>query len=67
MGNKSGRLSLERVLLEGIEEMVFIVKVEEAGWVYECINDAVKPILDSTTLPSVKHFLKCMTNQWRMR
>lgn len=42
MGNKPGRLSLERVLLEGIEEMVFIVRVGEEGWIYECINEAVK-------------------------
>lgn len=42
MENKSGGLSLARVLLEGIEEMVFIVRVEEEAWVYECINEAVK-------------------------
>ena len=42
MGRRPERLALERVLLEGIEEMIFIVRVEEEGWVYEFINEAVK-------------------------
>ncbi|WP_121297997.1 diguanylate cyclase domain-containing protein [Planococcus citreus] len=42
MGSKPERLALERVLLEGIEEMIFIVRVEPDAWVYEFINEAVK-------------------------
>lgn len=42
MGSKPERLALERVLLEGIEEMIFIVRVEKDAWVYEFINEAVK-------------------------
>lgn len=42
MESGPGRLGLERVLLEGIEEMIFIVRVERDAWVYEFINEAVK-------------------------
>lgn len=42
MGSRPERLALERVLLEGIEEMIFIVRVEPDAWVYEFINEAVK-------------------------
>lgn len=42
MGSRPERLALERVLFEGIEEMVFIVRVEPDAWVYEFINEAVK-------------------------
>ncbi|MEZ0482276.1 diguanylate cyclase domain-containing protein [Planococcus sp. SSTMD024] len=42
MGRRPGRLALERVLLEGIEEMVFIVRIEGDEWIYEFINEAVK-------------------------
>ncbi|WP_167358039.1 sensor domain-containing diguanylate cyclase [Planococcus plakortidis] len=42
MGSRPERLALERVLLEGIEEMVFIVRVEPEACVYEFINEAVK-------------------------
>lgn len=41
MGNRPQRLALERVLLKGIEEMIFIVRVEKDAWVYEFINEAV--------------------------
>lgn len=42
MGEKRERLALEQVLLSGIEEMVFIVRVQGSEFVYEFINEAVK-------------------------
>ncbi len=41
MEGKSERLLFEQVLFEGIEEMVFVVRSEQQGWVYEFINQAV--------------------------
>lgn len=35
-------LALNRILLQGIEEMIFVVRVEPGIWVYEFINEAVK-------------------------
>ncbi|MGM0897884.1 MAG: diguanylate cyclase domain-containing protein [Bacillota bacterium] len=42
MGSRPESLALERVLNEGIKEMIFIVRIERKGWVYEFINGAVK-------------------------
>lgn len=42
MMNKAASLSFERVLMEGIKEMVFVVKVDEAcSFTYEFVNKAV--------------------------